>query len=212
MTTHTTATIRYLGSVTTDGAYHQGWQDRRPSIPVAPTVVPLPTAMPVAVHVGWGDRERDAALPVYTDPDEHGISMSFSRTGGDPDRVHVWIHTPGGRYEHHTLPEWSPAFLAAVTVIREAAQVAEDTRPEVATVCAAYRAILAGIDAQLERHERQWDTWRREIARRLRRKSIQVGEQTVRGLCIVRSSRGTPLAYAEVWDGRWTGRLRRYGS
>lgn len=207
MTTNQTARISYLGTVTTDGTAHGGWQDRRQSIPVAPVEVQLPDTLPVAVSVGWGDRERDADLAVWTSPDADGVSMSMDR--GSAGRIHVWRHHGADRYSHDTLPAWSPAFLAAVTAVREAAARAEVDRPEVRTVCESYRRILGQIDAQHEAHRRQWERDVATIARMFRRERVEVGEQTVPGLCVVRSVSGTTLGYAEVWDGRFLGRIRR---
>lgn len=210
MTTHNTAIIRYLDSVCADGTPHGGWTDRRPKVSVPPTLVALTRPLPVEVHVGWGDREVSPDLPVWTSPDSDGISMSMgAERAWSSARVEIWRHVGSDRYPHDTIPEWSPAFLSAVTEIREAAAIAERDRPDVQVVCAGYRRILRQIDEEHARHYAQWERDVAAIARRFRRSSVQVGEQTVPGLCVVRSTRGRTLGYAVVQDGRWTGQIKR---
>ena len=203
----TTTQINYLGTTAPDGSAHGGWQDRRPSTPVASTVVQLPEPLPVeGLRVGWGDRERSAAeLPIWTTPDADGIELSSGRDGVRAYR-RVNAHD---RYQVERMPAWAPAFLAACEAVRAAAQQAEETRQEVATVCADYRRTLRQIDEQTARHYARWEQDVAAIARRFRRATVVVGEQTVPGKCIVRSTRGRTLGYAHVWDGRWTGRVER---
>jgi hypothetical protein len=202
----TTATISYLDSVTPSGDHHLGWQDRRPAFAVAPTVVTLALALPVEVSVGWGDRCASAAtLTVFTAADALGVSMT---DGEDGEQVRCG---GAGRYSAPlaAAPEWASSFRAAVAEIRRAAAAAERDRPEVRTVCEVYRRILMSIDREHASHRAQWERDVERIAAAFRRRFVDVGEQTVPGLCVVRSSRGRTLGYARIRDGAWTGSVVR---
>jgi hypothetical protein len=201
------AQISYLGRTATDGTAHGGGSDRRPSTPVAPVIVDLHVTLPVAVHVGWGDRAEPDRLAVWTDADADGLTMEASA-----DETRAWRrHDASTRYPADAEPTWAEAFRAAVAAIRAAARSAEVERADVRTVCDAYRAILRTMDREPAAHRSQWERDVQAIARRFRRARVVVGEQTVPGLCIVRSTRGTPLGYAHVWGGRWQGRVTRVG-
>jgi predicted ribosome-associated RNA-binding protein Tma20 len=203
--------ISYLGEIISDGTCHGGWSggicyDGRKveSRRVEPTVVELPD-LPVVVHAGWGDRGRSAdELPVYTDPDANCIVAEANGR-----RVRVAKHAPYGLFDTDQSPAWLPSFIAAVAAIRAAAAAAELDRPEVATVCAGYRAVLRGIDEAHRAHEAQWQQDVVRIARKFRRATVAIGEQTVPGKVCVRSTRGRLLGYADCWDGRWLGTIER---
>lgn len=202
------STISYLGL-----GYDHATHTMRPA--PAPTVVETP----IGVRVSWGDREASAAdLAVWAerlDDDgqvvtvECGPSRSMARDM--PRAIETKCYTArragDGRYPCER-PSWAADVEEARRLVVEAAARAEVERPDVAAACAAYREILSGLAAQHAAHRRMWVEQQDAIARRLRRRSVVVGEQTVPGLCVVRSSRGRTLAYAHIWDGRWDGRLQ----
>lgn len=197
--------VSYLGCVTPTGEVHAGFGDHRTSIAVRPTEVEIGDLLPVVIRCGYGDQEATAAeTPVWTEPDADGVMMEASRgTVRSYHRVGVCE-----RYEA-AAPEWAPAFILAVTIIREAAAQAESTQADVAAVCASYRRILDSIAREHAAHYARWDLDATRIARAFRRKSVQIGEQTVPGKVCVRSSRGNLLGYANCWDGRWLGSVER---
>jgi hypothetical protein len=206
-------TIQYLDSVRVDtGLAHTGAERQIGGafVPVDATGFPVevrrvePTTVDLgqidlpsgcSVQVGWGDRVKRGETPP------------------------VWIArlemTP---YADHPIPavlvpedELPDGLLAACRERVAAAWLADiEARPDVASVVEHYRSsVLDALDRQYETHRRQWDEDVRAIAQKFRRKWVEVGEQTVPGKCVVRSSRGNTLGYADVWDGRWLGTVQR---
>lgn len=211
----TTTQIAYLGEISIrTGLPHEGWAGglrydgaRDDVRHVAPTVVEHED-LPVTVRAGWGDRIggiNGDELPVWTTPDAAGLEAAAKADGS----VRVYRRAGGHAYDTDERPEWLPAFERVVLQIRAAAAHAEATRPDVAAVCAGWRAVLARLDAENEAHARQWAADAAAIARKFRRARVLLGEQTVPGKVCVRSTRGNLLGYADCWDGRWRGTVER---
>lgn len=159
--------------------------------------------LPVAVHCGWGDRVGGVGapeLPVWTDPDADGVAAQSGRTG------EVRVTCRG--YATDLRPGWVDVFARVVAVLRAAHAADIRDRSDVAEVCGEYAGIIAGIEAEYAAHARRWDADVLHIARKFRRARVVVGEQTVPGKCVVRSTRGNALGYAHVWDGRWLGTVK----
>lgn len=193
----------YAAGVATDRA-----ADRRAltSAPIPPTYVDH-EALPVECLTGWGDSVGGIAGPhlaVWTVPDPDGVAMQ----AGEDGRICAYRRTGSDRYPAED-PAWAEAFVRVVAVIRGEHARARAERPDVARACAEHDAMLSRIDAESRAHEARWAEDRARIARMFRRKIVSVEEQTVPGLCVVRSSRGRTLGYAHVWDGRWLGRISR---
>jgi hypothetical protein len=154
------------------------------------------------IHVGWGDRDSGDGVDVWTVADSQGVAMSTR--GG------AFVAVAGGvRYPAEMRPAWADAFDRAVVEIRSAIQADRISRPEVEATCAAYDKIIADMRAEHAAHYRQWDRDVVAIAKLFRRRKVHVGEQTVPGKCVVRSTRGNTLGYAHVWDGKFLGTVEK---
>lgn len=169
---------------------------------------------PIHLNVGWGDRSLPQELPVWTDPDTDKIRVTINKDGVRAEKA-AW----SGTADYGTGPfteyrDWYPCDLPAYTsdviasrqAVITAAEAAIENDPAIKQACDAYQAILADIYREHDEHDRLWrEEWGPAIARLFRRKSVQVGEQTVPGKHCVRSASGKLLGYANCWDGRWLG-------
>lgn len=176
-------------------------------IPRVPTRAVEPTSITVAVsddriatiNASWGDRIKRGETP-----STYGTLIDGTR----------WETYQDGSLRLNGYSADDDALLAAIRDTRR--QVADAwlaaiaSRPDVAAVVEHYRAtVLDRLDTEYAAHLAQWETDVVAIARKFRRKWVQVGEQTVPGKCCVRSSRGNLLGYANVWDGKWLGTVER---
>jgi hypothetical protein len=154
------------------------------------------------LRVGWGDRRSDAAaaeqLPVWTEQYQLRGDTLLER-GSDG-------HLYEAEDQSHPM---RAALLAARAAVSRAADAAERADPEIAEAVARYASLMRGIDAEYEEHAQRWNLDVCRIAAAFRRKSVEIGEQTVPGKVCVRSRTGRLLGYADVWDGRWLGTVER---
>lgn len=205
--------IHYLGAVVIetgeatsghDGRYENGhFFPRRPTRGVEPTVFDLDAPTGVQkVFAGWGDRvRRGATPPVWVD------MIDGSRVERRGESKGLWVC---GYSSTDAALDDMLAHLEAL--VAEAWQADIASRADVAAVVEWYRAtVFDALDVQYAEHQRQWERDRAQIARLFRRRRVEVGEQTVPGKCVVRSSRGNTLGYADVWDGKWLGTIERRG-
>jgi hypothetical protein len=209
MSREITVSISYLDAIEVDSGKPAKHGDGRYVnglfVPRVPTRAVEPTTLTVAalddriatIEASWGDRvERGESPRVYgtlTDGAAYQILDGQLRVGGyDVEDVALLAAVLDAQRQV------SAAWLAAIA-----------DRPDVAAVVEQYRVRLDALDRAEAEHRERWARDCIAIARRFRRASVQVGEQTVPGKCCVRSARGTLLGYADVWDGRWLGTVER---
>ena len=196
------AQIRYLSTVRVDtGRPHTG-ADRQiggrvvpvddqgyevPTRCVDPTEVDLiGIAIPdgIEVRVGWGDRVKRGETPP------------------------VWVSADGKTISEAELPEGLLDTIRAR--VAEAWHADIETREDVASAVEDYRAsVLDVISLGYAAHAARWARDCARIAKKFRRARVVVGEQTIPGKCVVRSTRGRTLGYADVWDGVWQGTVEQ---
>ncbi|MCK9567511.1 hypothetical protein M0R72_01015 [Candidatus Pacearchaeota archaeon] len=201
----TTVKIHYLGEIeTATGKAHDGWtggfkyNGHRVDVRrVEPTTLELDICPFTKLSVGWGDRGASAADLAIWGETANG-SVEYSAKHG------LCIN---GYFVKDSVLELRAMEIHSAIVA--AAQLAEETRPNVSAVCAQYRSILKSIAEEHERHYAQWKSNLPKIARKFRRKKVLVGEQTVPGKCCVRSVRGNLLGYVDIWNGKWLETVER---
>lgn len=161
---------------------------------------------PIQVSIGWGDRAAGTQgdmLPVWATIDD--IQVTVDGTGAAKAARKV-----NSDWYSCKLPHCAGDVIAAHRAVNDAAATAERDNPAIAAACAGFRAIVARILQEHDENLRMWrDVWTPALARKFRRQSVEIGEQTVPGKRCVRSARGKLLGYAECWDGRWLGTIER---
>lgn len=168
--------------------------------------------VPVAdARCGYGDRpdEKQAwRVAVYTET----ASLHDYEA---PDGPTLWTVRNGAYFIVDPL-KWTPA----EHLLRDQLKVASDIAtaavtdacladPEIAEAVARYEKVCRDIDRKYAIQQAQWTKDVKKIAKAFRRKTVTVGEQSVPGKSVVRSSTGAVLGYANVWNGRWLGSVEK---
>lgn len=147
--------------------------------------------------------------PTVIDIDDDLIPANLQLNVSWGDRVErggyptTWLSRDGLQIREN-IPQ------VVIDAIRAAWLADIETRPDVMTAVEHYRQILDVIDREYRHNEQRWNRDCETIAKKFRRKWVEVGEQTVPGKCCVRSLRGKLLGYADVWDGRWMGTIEKF--
>ena len=151
------------------------------------------------IQATWGDRVARGQAPSTYGTLADGTAWETYRDGGGL-RLNGYPATDETLLDAimHTRAQVETAWLAAIA-----------DRPDVAAAVEGYRVLLDRMDARDAAHRARWERDVAAIARKFRRRSVVVGEQTVPGKCCVRSARGKLLGYAHVWDGAWLGTVER---
>lgn len=208
MRTDMTLTVRipYLGSIDKRTGRPATWSpyptERAHWRSIPDAVTECETSMVASVRCGYADRCRSGQTPGIW-----GVLTDGRRYEAGPNGVRI------GTTDLYAPQDADDAVVAEAVRIHGtvAAAVEADiaNRPEAHMLVADWHALLARQDAQYVAHCTSWAADVAAIARAFRRRSVEVGEQTVPGKCVVRGRRGAVLGYAHVWDGRWLGRVSR---
>jgi hypothetical protein len=173
---------------------------------------------PVRVSTGWGDRDPGGTIPVFISFSEgDDWSPETGRKCNWDGRTSVrqlWSVEYSGERGYRSSGDVPEELNEATMVechrlVNEALTAAIENDSEVAAAVESYAEIVRSIKAEHEQHYAQWALDIIAIAKKFRRKFVQLGEQTVPGKVMVRSSRGRTLGYADCWDGRWLGTVER---
>lgn len=144
----TAITIHY------NGVSDPGHPERAIPAP-APTVIVVPEDIPTWVQTNKGDCGYvPSDLAIWTGPDAHGISASYTpQLGLDVFRV-------VDDYLRTALPEEVPAWTAQLPAVHAAVvaavEEAERTRLDVHASCEVNRAIMRSIQEEELAHAGQW--------------------------------------------------------
>ena len=172
---------------------------------------------PLPLTVSWGDRVS------RTDEGPHVYGSLVGADYGTPDDLRVeagqlgdwWARNPvmvrasRDGYGAELTVEQREEVLATYEAVRTAWQQGVRENPAIAEAVEGCRKIQDSILADHEAHDARWERDVQTIAQMFRRRSVVLGEQTVPGRVCVRSTRGTLLGYADVWDGAWKGTVER---
>lgn len=201
--------INYLADfeVATGNLYNSqeypGWWGRIEIRKIPTTIIEmeLPPEVP-QIYVGWGDygyTPDDLAIWAR-DPTTKGDVILAIRKN-DKDRLHA----------ETTEADWLTPDLKKqiVSTIKAKALEAAEKNPDIQKAVAFYAALWENMNKEYKDHIAGCEAGNTAIAKKFHRKHVEVGEQTVPGLCVVRSSRGKTLGYASMQDGRWTGKIQR---
>ena len=179
-------------------------------------VAPIEVETPLALDVSWGDRVSRtqegpnvygsiAGLPYGTRGDLRVEVGPECRWESGPVVVRASIDNYGAE----ASPEQHAMALETHRLVVAAWQRALVERPDVTAAVEDYRRTLDSIERQYADLYARWRVDAAAIARAFRRARVEIGEQTVPGKVVVRSSRGKILGYANVWDGVWLGTVTR---